>query len=235
LECGKRERYVPRLVLRDVFTTTHARRQSLPCLSFFREGFSDAAAMTVGFARKQRDGIQASVKTGSKNYTDAIQKIEGTVRSVVALMLSDSSVNSNLMEHLLLADPPETPSADVPELPEAVVVRQAQFDALAQSIKDLTTTVTGGFTASKDMETLKAISLGEERSVHDPPWIQPELLIPLKKTTLNPKTVRREDRGYHQHEHVCVMITCVLTARHTWIGIQCQWSFALKSTNDRLL
>jgi hypothetical protein len=119
--------------------------------------------MTVGFARKQRDDIQASVKAGSKNYTDNIQKIEGTVRSIVALMLADSSVNSNLMEHLLLSDPPETPSADVPELPEAVVARQAQFHALAQSIKDLTTTVTGGLTASKNMETLKAISLGEER------------------------------------------------------------------------
>jgi hypothetical protein len=129
------------------------------------EGFSNAAAMTVVFARRQRDGIQASVKVGSKHYMDALQKIEGTVRSAAALMLADSSVNSNLMDHLLLADPPESPSADVPELPEPVVARQAQFHALAQSIKDLTTTVTGGFTASKNMETLKAISLGEERKV----------------------------------------------------------------------
>jgi hypothetical protein len=58
------------------------------------------------------------------------------------------------------------------------------------------------------------------RSVHDTPRIQPELLILLKKPTLNTKTVRRGDRGYRQHAYVCVMITCVLTARHTWIGIQ---------------
>jgi len=55
--------------------------------------------MTVEFTRKQRDQIQADVKTVSKQYMLVIQNLEGTVRTAVALMLQDSSVNSNLMEY----------------------------------------------------------------------------------------------------------------------------------------
>jgi hypothetical protein len=56
------------------------------------------------------------------------------------------------------------------------------------------------------------------RSTLDTTWAP----YPPKTPTLNPKAVRRGARWHCQHACVCAMITCVLTARHTCIGIECQ-------------